>query len=63
MSERGTIGIGVIGLGHWGPNHVRVFSQVRGAEVVAAADPPAIGDVISEICTVGSRSWPIRWRS
>jgi predicted dehydrogenase len=39
MSERGTVGIGVIGLGHWGPNHVRVFSQVRGAEVVAAADP------------------------
>ena len=41
MSERETIGIGVIGLGHWGPNHVRVFSQVRGAEVVAAADPSA----------------------
>lgn len=33
------IGIGVIGLGHWGPNHVRVFSQTAGARVVAAADP------------------------
>jgi len=41
MSERNTIGIGVIGLGHWGPHHVRVFSHVRGAEVVAAADPSA----------------------
>ena len=33
------IGIGVIGLGHWGPNHVRVFGQTAGARVVAAADP------------------------
>lgn len=34
-----TIGVGVIGLGHWGPNHVRVFSQCEGARVVIAADP------------------------
>jgi predicted dehydrogenase len=34
-----TVGIGVIGLGHWGPNHVRVFGQTPGARVVAAADP------------------------
>lgn len=36
-----TVGIGVIGLGHWGPNHVRVFSQCSGARMVAAADPSA----------------------
>jgi predicted dehydrogenase len=35
------IGIGVIGLGHWGPNHVRVFGQTGGARVVVAADPSA----------------------
>jgi len=34
-----TLGIAVVGLGHWGPNHVRVFSQCAGARVVAAADP------------------------
>jgi predicted dehydrogenase len=34
-----TLGIAVIGLGHWGPNHVRVFTQCAGARVVAAADP------------------------
>lgn len=32
------IGIGVIGLGHWGPNHVRTFSQLEGARVVMCAD-------------------------
>jgi predicted dehydrogenase len=36
-----SIGIGVIGLGHWGPNHVRVFNQSAGARVIAAADPTA----------------------
>jgi len=30
--------IGVIGCGHWGPNHVRVFSQLRESRVVACAD-------------------------
>jgi predicted dehydrogenase len=35
------IGIGVVGLGHWGPNHVRVFGQTAGARVVVAADPSA----------------------
>ncbi|HTK28603.1 MAG TPA: Gfo/Idh/MocA family oxidoreductase [Vicinamibacterales bacterium] len=34
-----TIGIGVVGLGHWGPNHVRVFEQMPGTRVVVAADP------------------------
>ena len=32
------LGIGVIGCGHWGPNHVRVFSQIRDSRVVACAD-------------------------
>lgn len=30
--------IGVIGCGHWGPNHIRVFSQLERSEVVACAD-------------------------
>src|SRR5258708_7671219 len=30
--------IGVIGCGHWGPNHVRVFSQLKDCQVVAIAD-------------------------
>jgi len=33
------IGIGVIGCGHWGPNHIRNLSSVAGAKVLAAADP------------------------
>jgi predicted dehydrogenase len=36
-----TIRIGVIGCGHWGPNHVRVFSHLTGSRVVACADPDA----------------------
>jgi predicted dehydrogenase len=32
------INIGVIGCGHWGPNHVRVFSQIKDSRVVACAD-------------------------
>jgi predicted dehydrogenase len=32
------INIGVIGCGHWGPNHIRVFSQLRESRVVACAD-------------------------
>ncbi len=38
VSEAKTIGIGVIGLGHWGPNQLRIFSQCAGVRVVAAAD-------------------------
>ncbi len=30
--------IGVIGCGHWGPNHLRVFSQLKNCAVVAVAD-------------------------
>jgi predicted dehydrogenase len=32
------IKIGVIGCGHWGPNHVRVFSQLRDSRATAIAD-------------------------
>lgn len=32
------IRIGVVGCGHWGINHVRVFSQLKGAAVVGCAD-------------------------
>lgn len=32
------IRIGVIGCGHWGPNHIRVFSQLRESSVTACAD-------------------------
>ena len=34
----GVTNIGVIGCGHCGPNHVRVFSQLRESRVVACAD-------------------------
>lgn len=32
------ISIGVIGCGHWGPNHVRIFSQLAGSKVLMCAD-------------------------
>ncbi len=32
------LGIGVIGCGHWGPNHIRVFSEMEGVNVVGCAD-------------------------
>ncbi len=38
LASRKPLGIGVIGLGHWGPNHVRTFSQMEGARVVMCAD-------------------------
>ena len=31
--------IAVVGLGQWGPNHVRTFSSLADAEVVVAVDP------------------------
>ena len=33
------INIGVIGCGHWGPNHIRVFSHLPGSKVLMCADP------------------------
>lgn len=35
------LALGVIGCGHWGPNHVRVFSELTRSHVVACADPNA----------------------
>jgi predicted dehydrogenase len=32
------IKVGVIGCGHWGPNHIRVFSQLSNSECVMCAD-------------------------
>jgi len=32
------VNIGVVGIGHWGPNHVRNFSQLSGSTVTAVAD-------------------------
>ncbi len=32
------ISIGVIGCGHWGPNHIRIFSQSTSSRVVRCAD-------------------------
>jgi predicted dehydrogenase len=32
------IKVGVIGYGHWGPNHVRTFNSLPDSEVVAVAD-------------------------
>lgn len=39
-------GISVIGLGHWGQNYVRIFSQLPGARVVSCCE--ANGDRLSE---------------
>lgn len=33
-----TLRLAVIGLGHWGPNHIRNFGAIKGVEVVAGAD-------------------------
>jgi predicted dehydrogenase len=44
------IRIGVIGCGHWGPNHVRVFSQLRDSVVTAVADsdPKRLGAIADQ---------------
>ena len=36
--QNGLIGIGVVGYGYWGPNLVRNFAAVEGAQVVAICD-------------------------
>lgn len=41
LSKSEDIQIGVIGCGHWGPNHIRVFSSIAGSNVTAVADPDA----------------------
>lgn len=35
----GRIGLGIIGLGHWGPNYLRVVKMLPRGRAVAAADP------------------------
>ena len=37
--KKSPVRIGVIGVGHWGSNHVRVFGSLPGSQVVCAADP------------------------
>ncbi len=36
------IGLGVIGLGHWGPNYLRVFKMLPEAALLEAADPDPV---------------------
>lgn len=38
MSQEKTITIGVMGCGHWGPNHIRIFTQLPQSHVKACAD-------------------------
>lgn len=37
-SESRVLGVAVIGCGHWGPNHLRVFSELPRSQVLACAD-------------------------
>ena len=41
MDSQTTFNAAVIGLGRWGPNHVRNMNEVPGCRVVAVADPVA----------------------
>ncbi len=36
--QKATLKMGVIGLGHWGPNHVRVFNESNSTNVLMCAD-------------------------
>lgn len=36
-----TLRLGIIGLGHWGPNYLRIFSGIESATVVACAEADA----------------------
>ncbi len=38
MSHDGKLTLGIIGCGHWGPNHVRVFNEIDRTEVSACCD-------------------------
>jgi predicted dehydrogenase len=49
-----SIKIGVIGCGHWGPNHIRVFSSLKDCAVVAIADTSekrlaAVGEIFPHV--------------
>ena len=39
--QNGLVGIGVVGYGYWGPNLVRNFSSIEGAQVIAICDMDA----------------------
>ena len=39
MKSTAPVHIGVIGCGHWGPNHIRNFSTLENSTVLACADP------------------------
>ncbi|MEM8885507.1 MAG: Gfo/Idh/MocA family oxidoreductase [Planctomycetota bacterium] len=39
MSGGGKVRVGVVGVGHFGRNHARIYSQMEDAELVAIADP------------------------
>ena len=41
-SNQRKLTIGVIGCGHWGPNHIRVFSELEHSRVIACADTNVI---------------------
>lgn len=32
------VGVGIIGCGHWGPNHIRIFSQLSGSRALMCSD-------------------------
>lgn len=38
LTKNKELALGVIGCGQWGPNHIRVFSELDGSRVVACAD-------------------------
>ena len=38
-TRSGKITLGVIGLGHWGPNYLRILQMLPDASVLCAADP------------------------
>jgi predicted dehydrogenase len=54
------IRIGLIGFGHWGPNHLRAFSSIKGVRVVAACDAQQVRrDAIGETYPhVLATEWP-----
>ncbi len=43
-----TLRIGIIGCGHWGPNHIRVFSQLKDCVVVAISE--SVEKRLADVC-------------
>ena len=54
MMSRGSVGIAVVGYGYWGPNLVRNFANIDGAEVIAVSDLDAAKTVVSEATAAGN---------